>query len=76
VSILRHNNKVIGAYVTAVARIHLYGYLDRLRENTNYCDTDLVIFNQPRTEPWPVATGVKFLELQSELKSLKSKLNL
>jgi len=28
---LRHTNEVIGAYVTAGARIHLYSYLDRLQ---------------------------------------------
>ena len=27
---LCHTNEVIGAYVTAGARINLYGYLDRL----------------------------------------------
>ena len=27
---LRHTNEVIGAYVTAGARIHLYGFLDKL----------------------------------------------
>ena len=27
---LRHTNEVIGAYVTAGARLHLYSYLDRL----------------------------------------------
>jgi len=30
---LRHTNEVIGAYVTAGARMHLYRYLDRLKEN-------------------------------------------
>ena len=32
VPILRHTNEVLGAYVTAGARIHLYFYLDRLGE--------------------------------------------
>ena len=36
---LRHTNEVIGAYVTSGARIHLYCYLDRLKENAIYCDT-------------------------------------
>ena len=31
ISNLRHTNEVIGAYVTAGARLHLYKYLDRLR---------------------------------------------
>jgi len=30
---LRHTNEVIGAYFTDEAMIHLYRYLDRLREN-------------------------------------------
>jgi len=38
---LRHTNEVIGAYLTAGARIHLYRYLDRLRENAMYCDRTL-----------------------------------
>ena len=29
---LRHKNEVIGAYVTAGARVHLYQYLDTLQE--------------------------------------------
>ena len=41
---LRHTNEVIGAYVTAGARIHLYRHLDRLQEKAIYCDTDSVIF--------------------------------
>jgi hypothetical protein len=37
---LKHTNKVIGAYVTTGARIHLYKYLDRLQENAIYCGRD------------------------------------
>ena len=33
---LRHTNEVIGAYFTAVARIRLYGLLDRLKESADY----------------------------------------
>jgi hypothetical protein len=44
---LGHTNEVIGAYVTAGARIHLYGYLDRLQERALYCDTDSVLYVQP-----------------------------
>jgi len=43
----RHTNEVIGAYVTAGARIHLYGFLDKLQETAIYCDRDSVIFLQP-----------------------------
>jgi hypothetical protein len=44
---LRHTNEVIGAYVTASARIHLYGFLDKLQDKAIYTDTDSVIFIQP-----------------------------
>jgi len=45
---LRHTNEVIGVYVTAGARIHQYRYLDRLRENAIFCDTDSVLYIQRR----------------------------
>jgi hypothetical protein len=54
---LRHANDVIGAYVTAGARIHMYRHLDRLQEKAIYCDTDSVRFIQPRDEPQQVETG-------------------
>jgi len=44
---LRHTNEVIGAYVTAGARIYLYRHLDTLQENVIYCDTNTFIFIQP-----------------------------
>jgi hypothetical protein len=66
---LRHTNEVIGAFVTAGARIHLYSYLDRLRDKAIYCDTDSVIYVQPADEPPLVETGDKFGTLTSELKS-------
>ena len=61
-------NEVIGAYVTAGARIHLYGFLDQLQEKAIYCDTDSVIFIQPSGEPWPIAKGDKLGDMQSEIK--------
>jgi len=48
---LRHTNEVIGGYVTSGARLHLYSYLDRLQERALYCDTDSIMFVQPRDEP-------------------------
>ena len=59
---LRHTNKVIGAYVTAGARIHLYGILDKLQENAIYWDTDSVIFMQPgqECEPTLIKTSDNF----------------
>ena len=66
---LRYTNVVSVAYITAGARVHLYGFIDRLRENNIYCDTDSVILIQPGSEPWPIATGDKLGDMQSELKS-------
>jgi hypothetical protein len=65
---LRHSNEVIGAYVTTGARIHLYSYLDRLEERAIYCDTDSVIYIQPRNEPALVETGYRLGALTSEFK--------
>ena len=48
VAYLHHTNEVIGTYVTAGARIHPYSFLDRLQENAIYCETDSVMFIQPR----------------------------
>ena len=50
---LRHTNEIIGAFVTAGARIHLYSFLDKLQEKAIYTDTDAVIFIQPgpKSEP-------------------------
>ena len=57
---------VIGAYVTAGTRIHLYRFW--LQKNVIYCDTDSCIFIQPSGETWPIATGDKLGDMQSELK--------
>jgi hypothetical protein len=65
---LRHTNEVIGAYVTAGARIHLYGFLDKLQDKAIYTDTDSVIFIQPRNEPALVETGDNLGQMTSELK--------
>ena len=48
---LRHTNEVIGGYVTAGARIHLYGYRDSLQERVLYCDSDWIIYIEPTAEP-------------------------
>ena len=53
----RHTNKFKGAYVTAGARLYLYTYLDRLQERAIYCDTDSVVYFQPRERPALVKTG-------------------
>jgi len=64
---LRHSKKVIGAYVTAGARIDLYRYLDRLQENAIYCDTESVLYIHPRDEPALNETGDKLGDMASEL---------
>jgi len=70
---LRHTNEVIGAYVTARARIHLYRYLDRLRENANYCDKYSVIYIQPKGDRPPlIETGDNFGDMTSELRPSES----
>jgi len=65
---LRHTNEVIGAYVTAGARIHLYRYLDRLQERAIYCVPDSVIYIQPKDEPSLFETGDKLGDMTSELR--------
>jgi hypothetical protein len=65
---LLHTNEVIGAFVTAGARIHLYSYLNRLQDKAIYCDTDSVIYVQPTDKPPLVETGEKLGEVTSELK--------
>ena len=58
---LKHTNEVIGAYVTAGARMHLYKYLDRLGERTLYCDTDSLLYRgrgwAPTCRVWRQARG-------------------
>jgi hypothetical protein len=72
VSSLRHTNEVIGAYVTAGARIHMYRHLDRLQEKAIYCDTDSVIYIQPKDEPSLIETGDKLGDMTSELRLSES----
>jgi hypothetical protein len=65
---LRQTNEVIGAYVTAGTRIHLYSYLDKLQERALYTDTDSIIYIQPRDELALVETGYNLGQMTSELK--------
>jgi len=66
---LRHTNEVIGDYVTAGARINLYGFLDKLQDRDIYTDTDSVIYIQPRNEPALIEMGDNLGQMQSELKT-------
>jgi hypothetical protein len=65
---VRHTNEVVGAYVTAGARLHLYSYLDKLQRRAIYCDTDSVLFVQPSGEAPLVETGDCLGAMTSELK--------
>jgi hypothetical protein len=65
---IRHINEVIGVFVTAGARIHLYKYLDRLKQKTLYCGTDSVIFIQTDDQPALFETGDCLGAMTSDLK--------
>ena len=65
---LSQTNEVIGAYVSAGVRIHLYNYLDGLKDKAIYTDTDSVIYIQPRNEPSLMETGDNLGQMTSELK--------
>jgi len=65
---LRHTDEVVGAYVTAGVRLHLYSNLDGLKERAIYCDTDIVVFVQPRNEPALADSGDNFEAMTSELR--------
>lgn len=64
----RHTNEIIGAFVIAAAKFHLYGYLDSLQEWALYCDTDSVFYIQPDAEAPLVQTGDCLGAMTSELK--------
>lgn len=66
---LPHTNEVIGAYVTAGARIHLYKYLDLLQRKCLYCDTDSLIYYQADDEPPLITCGDRLGDMTDELKS-------
>jgi len=65
---LRHTNETIASFVTAGARLHLYRYLDKLKEHAVYCDTGSVIFIQPKDNAALVQTGDCLGAMTSELK--------
>ena len=71
ISNIRHTNEVMGAYVTAGARLLLYKYLDELQDRAMYCDTDSIVFVQPRDEAALVKTGDNLGDMSSELKPVQ-----
>jgi hypothetical protein len=60
---LRHTNEVIGAFVTAGARIHLYSYLNRLQDKAIYSDTGSCMYIRPNEGLPLVETGDKLGEM-------------
>ena len=46
----------------------MYRFLDRLQERAIYCDTDSVIYIQPKDEPSLIETGDKLGDMTSELR--------
>jgi hypothetical protein len=65
--VLRHTNEVIGACVTTRARLKLYTYLDALKENAIYCDTNTVIYIQKCGQPPTMTCGDKLGDMKNEL---------
>lgn len=59
-------NVVVAAYTTALARLHLYGYLDRLQNRCLYYDTDSVIYTCAANEE-PLPLGDYLGDLTDEL---------
>jgi hypothetical protein len=64
---LPHTNEVIGAYVTAGARIHCNSYLAKLKQMALFCDTDSVVYIQPDDPPALIETGDCLGAMTSEL---------
>jgi hypothetical protein len=60
---------VLGAYVTAGARLRLYHFLEQMQENAIYCDTDSIIFVQKESEAAMVECGDSLGDMQNELKT-------
>jgi hypothetical protein len=62
---LKHTNEVLGAYVTAGARLRLYHFLERVQES----DTDSIIFVQKEIEPALIECGDSLCDMQNKLKT-------
>ncbi len=66
-----NSNCIIGAFVTALARVHLYKELKKLNDIPKYrlfyADTDSIIFSSPRTEPLPLICSPCLGDYKKEL---------
>ena len=56
---LAHTNEVIGSFLTAGARIHLYAFFDKLQVRAIYTDTGSIIYIQDDAEPLLIDCGDK-----------------
>jgi len=65
---LRHTNEAIASFLSADARLHLYSYLDMLKEHAVYFNTDSAIFIQPGDDAVLVQTGDCQGAMTSQLK--------
>ena len=59
--------EIIGSFVTAGVRIHLYAYLDKLQERAIYTDTYSIIYIQDGAEPPLIDCGDKLGSMTNEL---------
>ena len=64
---LPHTSEVIGSFVTAGARIHLYAHLDTLQGRAIYTDTGSVVYIQSNNEPPLSECADKLGSLTNEL---------
>ena len=55
--VLRHTNVDIASFVTAGGKMHVYTYLDNLRQRALYVEADSVLFIQLRDGATSVNTG-------------------
>lgn len=65
-------NVVVAAYTTALARLHLYNYLDELQDRCLYYDTDSVIYTCAANEQ-PLPLGDYLGDLTDELSAYGEK---
>ena len=64
---LPYTNEVIGSFVTAGTRIHLYAYLDKLQQRVIYTDTDSIIYIQNDDEAPLIECGDRLGSMTNEL---------
>jgi hypothetical protein len=60
-------NEIIGTFTTSLARLHLFGILEKTCEQTLYFDTDSVIFVQNKHQKDLLETGDLLGDLTDEL---------